>query len=55
MGRGTVFCLKMGRGTEETFLRSIVAGQPGWLSGLALPSTQGMILETWDRVPHWGP
>ena len=23
-------------------------GQPGWLSGLALPSVQGMILETWN-------
>ena len=28
-------------------------GQPGWLSGLALPSAQGLILETRDRVPHW--
>ena len=27
-------------------------GQPGWLSGLALPSSQGLILETRDRVPH---
>ena len=26
-------------------------GQPGWLSGLALPSAQGVILETLDRVP----
>ena len=23
-------------------------GQPHWLSGLALPSGQGVILETWD-------
>ena len=23
-------------------------GQPLWLSGLALPLAQGMILETWD-------
>ena len=23
-------------------------GQPRWLSGLALPSAQGVILETWD-------
>ena len=28
-------------------------GQPGGLSGLALPSAQGVILETWDRVPRW--
>ena len=26
-------------------------GQSRWLSGLALPSAQGAILETWDRVP----
>ena len=26
-------------------------GQPGWLSGLALPLAQGLILETRDRVP----
>ena len=30
-------------------------GQPGWFSGLAPPSTQGMILETWNRVPRWAP
>ena len=30
-------------------------GQPGWLSGLAPPSAQGVILETWDRVPHQAP
>ena len=27
-------------------------GIPGWLSSLALPSAQGPILGTWDRVPH---
>ena len=26
--------------------------QPGWLSGLALPLAQGVILEIRDRVPH---
>ena len=30
-------------------------GQPGWLSGLAPPSAQGLILETRDRVPRWAP
>ena len=30
-------------------------GQPGWLSGLAPPLVQGMILETWDRVPRQAP
>ena len=26
----------------------IAVGQPQWLSGLAPPSAQGMILESWD-------
>ena len=30
-------------------------GQPGWLSGLAPPSAQGLILETWDQVPRQAP
>ena len=30
-------------------------GQPGWLSGLAPPSAQGVILETRDRVPRQAP
>ena len=30
-------------------------GQPGWLSGLAPPSAQALILETWDRVQRWAP
>ena len=29
--------------------------QPGWLSGLAPPSAQGMILGSWDRVPPRAP
>uniref|UniRef100_A0A8C0KM10 MHC class I-like antigen recognition-like domain-containing protein n=1 Tax=Canis lupus dingo TaxID=286419 RepID=A0A8C0KM10_CANLU len=29
--------------------------QPWWLSGLAPPSAQGLILETWNRVPCWAP
>ena len=33
----------------------IYCRQPGWLSGLALPSAQGLILETQDRVPRWAP
>ena len=36
-------------------IRIINIGQPGWLSGLALPSAQGVILETQDRVPHQTP
>ena len=30
-------------------------GQPRWLSSLALSSAQGVILETWDRVPRQAP
>ena len=30
-------------------------GQPRWLSGLALPSAQGLILETQDRVSRRAP
>ena len=32
--------------------QGIKKGQPGWLSGLVLPLAQGMILETWNRVPR---
>ena len=30
-----------------------IIGQPRCLSGLAPAFCQGLILETWDRVPHW--
>lgn len=30
-------------------------GIPGWLSGLAPPSAQGVILETRNQVPHQAP
>ena len=30
-------------------------GQPGWLSGLASPSAQGVILEIRNRGPHRAP
>ena len=33
----------------------IILRQPWWLSGLAPPSAQGLILETWDRVPPQAP
>ena len=33
----------------------VLLRQPGWLSGLVLPSAQGVILETWDRVLRWAP
>ena len=36
-------------------LKSLWKGQPGWLSGLALPLAQGLILETPDRVPRRAP
>ena len=36
-------------------VKKVLPGQPGWLSGLALRSAQGVILETWDRVPRQAP
>ena len=39
----------------DYILELVNLGQPGWLSGLALPSAQGVILETWDRVSHQAP
>ena len=40
---------------KYSFIRKHIAGQPGWLSGLALPSARGVILETQDRVPPQAP
>ena len=37
---------------NKKFSKVFKHGQPGWLSGLVLPSAQGVILETWDRVPR---
>ncbi|XP_041597490.1 protein diaphanous homolog 2 isoform X6 [Vulpes lagopus] len=36
---------------KKTALKSCL-GQPGWLSGLALPSAKGLILKTPDGVPY---
>ena len=36
----------------DSFHPNTVFGKTGWLSGLAPPSTQGLILETQDQVPH---
>ena len=36
-------------------LKFVSGGQPQWLSGLAPPSAQGVILGTWDRVPCQAP
>ena len=42
---------------EQSDLNVFIAGQPWWLSGLAPPSAQGMILETKDqshiKLPAW--
>ena len=38
---------------STAFLTKAALGQPQWLSSLALPSAQGLILETRDQVPHW--
>ena len=35
--------------------KNVNTGQPRWLSGLVLLSTQGVILETWDRVLRRAP
>ena len=40
---------------ERNRVRSNNLGQLGWLSGLALPLAQGMILETQDQVPRPAP
>ena len=43
-------------GAEEMLPKSNEReGIPGWLKGLVPPSAQGLILETRDRVPRWGP
>ena len=36
-------------------IRIQILGHPGWLSGLAPPSAQDVILETGDRVPRRAP
>ena len=40
---------------ENIYQENIISGQPRWCSSLAPPATQGMILKTWDRVPHQAP
>ena len=35
--------------------RNLHQGQPWWLSGLALPIAQGLILETQDQIPRPAP
>ena len=42
-------------GGPKMGLEKAILGQPRWLSSLVPPSAQGMVLETWDRVPHRGP
>ena len=46
---------KTQRGWRGERIKKENGGQPGWLSGLALPSAQGVILETQDRVRHRAP
>ena len=38
---------------NEWLSKEITIGQPGWLSGLAPPSAQGMILESHVGLPAW--
>ena len=42
-------------GLSFVFFKVMRLGQPRWLSGLALPSAQGVILETQDGVPCRAP
>ena len=37
---------------SEIRYKNMNMGQPRWLSGLALPSAQGVILKTGNRVPY---
>ena len=54
-GASAANCTARGCAWEVTVLTALkcieILGQPGWLSGLVPPSAQGLILETWDRVP----
>ena len=50
--------LRASKGTALSYCtcyKILKFGQPRWLSGLALPSAQGVILETRDRVLHQAP
>ena len=40
---------------SHAVVRNTREGIPGWLSGLALPPAQGLILETQDGVQHRAP
>ena len=42
--------LRANRALPQILLQEDTKGKPGWLSGLAPPSAQGVILETQDRV-----
>ena len=46
---------ELAKETHEIEFKQLGSGQPRWPSGLALPLAQGVILETWDRVPRWAP
>ena len=48
-------CTSLKEPTELTVKYLAIPGQPGWLSGLALPSAQGVVLETQDQVPRRAP
>ena len=38
-----------------SIIKNVLLGQPQWLSGLAPPLAQGMILGSQDSVPHQAP
>ena len=39
---------------ESSFIQRTRLGAPGWL-GVEHVLAQGVILGSWDRVPHWAP
>ena len=46
--------LKQRLSVDKSLDKTLEAGQPGWLSGLAPPSAQGLILETPGIKSHVG-
>ena len=51
----SILALVDNNGNRTQYYLKSLCGQPRWLSGLALPSAQGMILETRDRVARQAP
>ena len=48
-------CIQSNTANIYNVYKYVQYGQPQWLSGLVLPSAQGLILKTRDRVPRQAP